>query len=62
MNRILVASRRRPEIDLSNIFGTYEFSVVPLWLFAADWSLYHGKDKSVVAKVLRDFEPQGIGT
>ena len=62
MNGILVASRRRPEIDLSNIFGTYEFSVVPLWLFAADWSLYHGKDKSVVAKVLRDFEPQGIGT
>ena len=30
MNRILVASRSRAEIDLSKIFGIYEFSVVPL--------------------------------
>ena len=62
MNRILVASRRRPEIDLSNIFGTYEFSVVPLSLFATDGSLYYGKEKSVIGKELRDFEPEEIGT
>ena len=62
MNRILVASRRRPEIDLSNIFGTYEFSVVPLSLFATDGSLYYGKDKSVIAKELREIEPEEIGT
>ena len=62
MNRILVASRSRTEIDLSNIFGTYEFSVVPLSLFATDGSLYYGKDKSVIAKELREFEPEEIGT
>ena len=62
MNRILVASRSRPEIDLSNIFGTYEFSVVPLSLFATDGSLYYGKEKSVIGKELRDFEPEKIGT
>ena len=62
MNQILVASRSRPEIDLSNIFGTYEFAVVPLSLFATDGSLYYGKDKSVIAKELREFEPEEIGT
>ena len=62
MNRILVASRSRPEIDLLNIFGTYEFSVVPLSVFATDGSLYYGKDKSVIARELREFEPEEIGT
>ena len=61
MNRILVASRSRPEIDLSNIFGTYRFSVVPVSLFATDGSLYYSKDKSVIAKELREFEPEEIG-
>ena len=57
----MVASRSRPDIDLPNIFGSYEFSVVPLWLFATDGSLYYGKDKSVIAKELREFEPEEIG-
>ena len=61
MNQILVALRSRPEIDLSNIFGTYEFSVVPLSLFATYRSLYYGKDKSVIAKELREFQPEEIG-
>ena len=62
MNRILVASRSRPEIDLSNIFGTYEFSVVSISFFATDGSLYYDKEKSVIAKELREFEPKEIGT
>ena len=62
MNRILVASRSHAEIDLSNIFGTFEFLVVPLLLFATDGSLYYGKHKSVIAKELRKFEPEEIGT
>ena len=57
-----MASRSRPEIDLPNIFGNYEFSVVPLSLFARDGSLYYGKDESVIAKELREFEPEEIGT
>ena len=58
----MVASRSRPDIDLPNIFGSYEFSVVPLWLFATDGSLYYGKDKSVIAKELREIEPEEIET
>ena len=61
MNQILIASRSRPETDLSNIFGIYRFSVVPVSLFAADGSLYCSKDKSVIAKELREFEPEEIG-
>ena len=62
MNQILIASRIPPQTDLSNIFGTYEFSVVPLSGFATDGSLYYCKDKSVIAKELREFEPEEIGT
>ena len=62
MNQILVTSRSRPEIDLSNIFGTYKFSAIPLSLFVKDGSLYYSKDKSVIAKELREFEPEEIGT
>ena len=62
MNRILVASRSRAEIDLSNIFGTYEFSVVPRSTFATDGSLYYGKDKSVIAQELREFVPEEVDT
>ena len=45
MNRILIASQSRPDIDLSNIFCKHEFSVVPLSLFAADGSLYYARDR-----------------
>ena len=62
MNRILVASRSRAEIDLSNIFGTYEFSVVPHSIFATDGSLYYGKDKSVIAQELRELVPEEADT
>ena len=58
----MVASRSRPEIDLSNVFGTYEFSVVPLSFFATDGSLYYDNKKSVIAKELREFELEEIGT
>ena len=57
MNRILIASRSRPEIDLPNIFGKYEFSVSPLSLFAPNGSLYYAKDKSSIATELREFQP-----
>ena len=62
MNRILVASRSCAEIDLLNIFGTYEFSVVPLSIFATDGSLYYGKDKSVIAQELWELVPEEADT
>ena len=57
MNRILVAWRSRSAIDLPKIFGTYEFSVVPVSIFARDGSLYYAKDKFVIATQLREFQP-----
>ena len=57
MNRILKASRSRPELDLANIFGKYEISVSPLSLFAPNGSLYYAKDKSSIATELREFQP-----
>ena len=50
INRILIASRSRPEIDLPNFFGEYEFSVVP------DGSLYYAKNKSSIATEFREFQ------
>ena len=57
INRILKASRSRTENDLPNILGKYEFSVVPLSLFAPDGSIYYGKDKSSIATKRRNFQP-----
>ena len=58
MNRILVASRSCAEIDLLNIFGNYEFLVVPLSIFAIEGSLYQDKDKSVIEQELRQLLPE----
>ena len=44
MSRLLVASRSRPDINLSNNIGTYEFSVVPRSFFTADGTLYQTTD------------------
>ena len=40
MNKIFLASRSRPDIDLPKFLGTYETLVVPLPLFSPDVSLY----------------------
>ena len=58
MNRLLVASRTRPDIDLPKYLGEYEFSVTPSSLFAPDGILLLTKDKSVVAKELRNFQTE----
>ena len=51
MNRLLVASRTRPDIHLQFCLGKYEFSVTPS-LFSPDRSLHSTKDKSVIAEEL----------
>ena len=56
MNRLLVASRRQPDIDLPKYLGMPEFSVVPLSLFMPDGSLYYLKDKAVNATELRNLQ------
>ena len=56
MNRLLVASRTRTDIDLPNFLRTHEFSVVPASLFTSDGSLHHTTDKSVIASELRKLQ------
>ena len=50
MTRFVVASRLRPEIDLSYYLGNYEFSVVPRSLFLPDGSVLPVKDKSILVR------------
>ena len=50
MARLIVAARSRPEIDLSNYFGEFEFSVVPKSMFSADGNLLKTSDKSVIVQ------------
>ena len=57
MSRILIASWSWPEIDLSIIFGIYEFSVVLLSLFAPGGSLNYAEDKSSITAELRELGP-----
>ena len=52
----MIAARSRGEMDLKLYLGTYEFSVVPRSLFAADGTLYSCQDKSKVAKALYDLQ------
>ena len=48
MSRFIIASRVRNEINLPDIFGKYEFSVVPLSMFSADGNLLYCTDKALV--------------
>ncbi len=50
MSRFLIAARKRPELDLEEAIGNYEFSVVPKSLFATDGSPLPSTDKSNVMK------------
>lgn len=44
--RMRIVANSRPEISLENTIGTYELSVVPRALFAADGSMHHCSEKS----------------
>ena len=54
MNRLLVASRIRLDIDLPKYLGMYKFAVVPLSLFTPNGSLYYIKDKAATATELQN--------
>ena len=51
MSRLIVAARRRPEIDISKFFGDYEFLVVPN-------SLFHDNGKLVLITRVRKLVPR----
>ena len=48
LQRFIVISRSRPELNLKECIGTYEFGVVPRSLFASDGSLLLAYDKASI--------------
>ena len=58
MSRLIVATRSRPQIDISKYFGDYEFSVVPKSLFHDDGKLVRTKDKYVILQELEHLHPE----
>lgn len=50
--RLLISARARPEIDLEEVIGNYEFSCVPRSLCSADGSLLQCSDKSKLLPLL----------
>ena len=50
--RMMVVCKSRPEIDIKEAVGTYEFSVVPRSLFAADGTLLRCSRKSALMDIL----------
>ena len=48
LQRFIVISRSRPELDLKECIGKYEFGVVPRSLFASDGSLLLAYDKASI--------------
>ena len=57
--RLLVACRTRPEIDLKETIGIYEFSVVPRSLFAADETMLRCSRKSALMPILEKLPSAG---
>ena len=53
LQRFIVAARSRPDLDLKECIGKYEFGLIPRSLFASDGSLLLAYDKT---KVLDHFE------
>lgn len=52
--RLLVISKARPEVNLKEAVGKYEFSVVPRALFGTDGSLLLTSSKSELMAILED--------
>lgn len=53
LQRLIVISRSRPELDLKECIGAYEFGVIPRSLFASDGSMLFACNK---AKILHQLE------
>ena len=52
--RMLVISKSRSEINLRETIATYEFSVVPRAMFAADGTMLHCSTKSNLTAILEN--------
>ena len=54
--RMIIKARFRRDINLQEVIGTYELSVVPRSLFAPDGTMLHCQQKSVLADILFDMQ------
>ena len=52
--RMMIVSKRSPEIDIKETVGQYEFSVVPQSLFAAKGKMLHCSSKSNLMNILKN--------
>ena len=50
--RMMMVCKSRPEIDIKETVGQYEFSIVPRSLFAADGTMLHCSSKSNLMSIL----------
>ena len=50
--RVMMVCKSRPEIDIKETVGQYEFSIVPRSLFAADCTMLHCASKSNLMSIL----------
>ena len=60
LQRFIVISRSRPELDLKECIGTYEFGIVPRSLFASDGSLLLAYDKAAILHHLESLSSNEI--
>ncbi|KAK3742603.1 hypothetical protein QZH41_006382 [Actinostola sp. cb2023] len=58
--RMMLACKSRPEINIKEAVGCYEFSVVPRSMFAADGTMIHCAQKSVLMSILEKCVKQDI--
>ena len=56
MNKLLVASRVRSDIDLPKYPGMCEFTVLPFSLLTLDSLLYHPKEKRQLQQNIETFK------
>ena len=55
--RMMMVCQTRPEINVQEAVGMYEFTVVPRALFAADGSMLHCPNKSALMSLLEKEKP-----
>ena len=56
--RMLIVSKSRPDVDLKEVLGTYELSIIPRSMFAQDGTMLHCSQKSDLMRILVDYLPK----
>ena len=56
--RMMMVCKARPEIDIKEAVGEYEFSIVPRSMFAANGTMLHCSPKSTLMNILEKMDPR----